>query len=66
MQNYDERKADHVREGIHLCKLTPFQGASKLNITMTAELPWFNMERIGTFREYGVMLGGISTSTSMG
>lgn len=40
-----------------MCKLTPFQGASKLHSTMTMELPWFYIEGIETFREYVATLG---------
>ena len=40
-----------------MCKLTPFQGGSKLHSTMTTELPWFYIERIETIREYVVTLG---------
>lgn len=57
MQNFEEIKAGHVWEGIYMCKLTPFQGASKLHSTMTMELPWFYIEGIETFREYMVTLG---------
>ena len=57
MQNFEEAKAGHVGEGIYMCKLTPFQGASKLHSTMTMELPWFYIEGIETFREYVVTLG---------
>ncbi|MCJ1349250.1 hypothetical protein MMC31_007486 [Peltigera leucophlebia] len=57
MQNYEETKAGEVGEGIYMCKLTPFPGASKLHSTMTTELPWFFTEGIATFREYVVTLG---------
>lgn len=42
---------------IYMCKLTPFQDASKLHSTMTTELPWFYIDGIETFREYMVTLG---------
>ncbi len=40
-----------------MCKLTQFQGASKLHSTMTTELPWFHTEGIEKFQEYVVTLG---------
>ena len=57
MQNYEETKAGEVGEGVYMCKLTPFQGGSKLHNTMTTELPWFYLEGIETFREYVLTLG---------
>lgn len=40
-----------------MCKLTPFQGVSKLHNKMTKQLLWFYIEGTESFRGYVVTLG---------